>query len=58
MDGVFVCAALDSHYVVFDMGATAAPQDLFPVPEDSPPVVARVAKVMEQDLLRSSRTSF
>ena len=44
MDGNFVCAALLSHYVVFDV-ATGGCQDLFPFDPEGTPIVTRIAKV-------------
>jgi len=41
MDGNFICAAFETHYVVYDV-PTGAKQDLFPV--EGAPAIARVAK--------------
>ena len=43
MDGVFVCAALTNHYVIFNV-ASGFCQDLFPYEPDTHPVVTRIAK--------------
>ena len=45
MDGNFVCAALLSHYVVFDV-STGGCQDLFPFDPEGIPIVTRIAKVL------------
>jgi hypothetical protein len=47
MDGVFVCAALVNHYVIFNV-ATGACQDLFPYEPDTHPIVTRISKVLAQ----------
>lgn len=44
MDGVFVCAALTSHYVIFNV-STGSCQDLFPYEPETWPAIARIAKV-------------
>ena len=44
MDGFFVCAALETHYVVYNV-ATGISQDLFPIEPDTNPVMIRIAKV-------------
>ena len=44
MDGNFVCAALQSHYVLFDVD-TGGCQDLFPFDPEGTPIVLRIAKV-------------
>ena len=46
MDGVFVCAALTSHYVIFNV-ATGTCQDLFPYEPDTYPIISRIGKVSE-----------
>lgn len=43
MDGHYVCAALTSHYVIFNV-ASGTCQDLFPYEPDTVAVVARIAK--------------
>jgi hypothetical protein len=45
MDGFFVCAALETHYVVCNV-ATGVSQDLFPIEPDTNPVMIRIAKVI------------
>ena len=44
MDGYFVCAALETHYVVYNV-SNGVCQDLFPIEPDSSPGVIRIAKV-------------
>ena len=44
MDGVFVCAALTNHYVIFNV-LTGACQDLFPYEPETHPVISRISKV-------------
>ena len=44
MDGVFVCAALPSHYVIFNV-ATGTCQDLFPYEPETHPIITRISKV-------------
>ena len=44
MDGHFVCAALETHYVVFNV-ATGVCQDLFPIEPNSDPGIIRISKV-------------
>ena len=43
MDGVFVCAALTSHYVIFNV-ATGTCQDLFPYEPETQPIITRISK--------------
>ena len=47
MDGNYVCAALSSHYVVFNV-TTGVCQDLFPFEPESTPLVTRIAKVRKE----------
>ena len=44
MDGIFVCAALTSHYVIFNV-VTGNCQDLFPYEPETHPIISRIAKV-------------
>ncbi len=44
MDGHFVCVALETHYVLYNI-ITGTCQDLFPIEPNSFPVMTRVAKV-------------
>ena len=44
MDGIFVCAALTSHYVIFNV-ATGTCQDLFPYEPETHPIITRISKV-------------
>jgi hypothetical protein len=44
MDGFFVCAALETHYIVYNV-ASGSCQDLFPIEPDSTPGIIRIAKV-------------
>jgi hypothetical protein len=44
MDGYFVCAALETHYVVYNV-STGACQDLFPIEPNSEPGIIRISKV-------------
>ena len=61
MDGVFVCAALTSHYVIFNV-ATGTCQDLFPYEPETHPIITRISKVRVhtrgQSLLESLGTTF
>lgn len=43
MDGNFVCAALESHYIVYNF-ASGVCQDLFPIDPESSPFMIRVAR--------------
>ena len=43
MDGSHICAALNDHYIVFNI-STGTCQDLFPFEEDQIPIVTRVSK--------------
>ena len=46
MDGNYICAALSSHYIIFDV-TTGVCQDLFPFEPESHPLVTRISKVRE-----------
>ena len=43
MDGNLICAALNDHYIVYNV-ATGSYQDLFPFEENQIPIVTRIAK--------------
>ena len=43
MDGNYICAALNAHYIIFDIG-TGSCQDLFPFEDGQIPIVTRIAK--------------
>ena len=47
MDGIFVCAALLNHYVIFNV-STGACQDLFPYEPETYPTITRISKVSSQ----------
>ncbi len=57
MDGVFVCAALSSQYVIFNV-ATGVCQDLFPFEPETHPIIARIAKVRLIGSIRCTTKEF
>ena len=44
MDGIYVCAALLNHYVIFNV-STGACQDLFPYEAETFPIITRISKI-------------
>ena len=60
MDGVFVCAALTSHYVIFNV-ATGTCQDLFPYEPETHPIITRISKVCtnhDVEIIVEKRTEY